>query len=435
VAGPAARPGAAAAYERATAELFALQGRGVKLGLENVRGLLDWMGAPDRSVRVVHVAGTNGKGSTAAFLEAGLRAAGLRTGLFTSPHLVDFRERVRVDGVPIARTAVVRGWTRIRPEVERRRMTFFEANTAIALEHFARRGCDVAVLETGMGGRLDATTATDPALCVLTRIAYDHREYLGRTLRAIAGEKAAILRGGAPGFSAPQSPDAVRAIREAAARARSDVSFTPAPGDVRVAETGTSFTWGGLRVRLRMVGRHQAQNAILALEALRRLVPDVPPRVLADAVGAVEVPGRFQRVDGPAGVLLLDVGHNPDALDAFAVAAADAYPGREVRAFVGMLRDKDLAGSLAQLAPAVRPPLLVGSAASAPPGRLLRRADWLRVPAADRRASAWVGSVARGLALLERWQAAGEGRIAAVVGSFTSVGEAMERLGVDPLRG
>jgi dihydrofolate synthase/folylpolyglutamate synthase len=184
-----------------------------------------------------------------------------------------------------------------------------------------------------------------------------------------------------------------------------------------------------------MVGRHQAQNAILALEALRRLVPDVPPRVLADAVGAVEVPGRFQRVDGPAGVLLLDVGHNPDALDAFAVAAADAYPGREVRAFVGMLRDKDLAGSLAQLAPAVRPPLLVGSAASAPPGRLLRRADWLRVPATDRRASAWVGSVARGLALLERWQAAGEGRIAAVVGSFTSVGEAMERLGVDPLRG
>jgi dihydrofolate synthase/folylpolyglutamate synthase len=426
---------AADAYARATAELFALQGRGVKLGLVNVRALLDWMGSPDRRVRVVHVAGTNGKGSTAAFLDAGLRAAGLRTGLFTSPHLVDFRERVRVDGAPIGRAEVVRGWERIRPEIERRRMTFFEANTALALDHFARRRCDVAVLETGMGGRLDATTATDAAVCVLTRIAYDHREYLGRTLRAIAGEKAAILRGGAPGFSAPQHPDAARAIRDAAARAGSDVSFVTVPGDVRVTEGGTAFTWSGVRVRLRMVGRHQAQNAVLALEALRRLVPEVPPRALADAVGAVEVPGRFQRVAGPGGTLLLDVGHNPDALDAFALAASEAYPARELRAFVGMLRDKDLAGSLARLASAVRPPLLVGSAASAPPGRLLRRADWMRVPAAHRGASAWVGSVARGLALLERWQAAGEGRIAAVVGSFTSVGEAMERLGLDPLRG
>jgi dihydrofolate synthase / folylpolyglutamate synthase len=383
------------------------------------------------------VAGTNGKGSTANYLAAGLRACGLSTGLFTSPHLVDFRERVRVDGTPLGEGEVERAWGEIRLEVERRRMTFFEANTAIALLHFARRGCDVAVLETGMGGRLDATTATTPAVCVLTRIAFDHRDYLGQTLRAIAGEKAAILRDGAPGFSARQEPEVERTIRERAATAGSALSFVEDPTDVRVGSAGTEFTWRGTRVRLAMVGWHQAQNALLALEVLRGLLPGAAPGALAAAIGGVEVPGRFQRVEGEAGLLVLDVAHNPDALACFARSFETAYPDRPKRIFLAMLRDKDLGGSLATLRrlEGLQQPLLVGCAASAPESRRYRPDDWLTLPPATRAGALWVGDVPAGLAELDRWQAATPGAIAALVGSFTSVGEVMASLEVDTLSG
>jgi dihydrofolate synthase/folylpolyglutamate synthase len=383
------------------------------------------------------VAGTNGKGSTANYLAAGLRTAGLSTGLFTSPHLVDFRERVRVNGVPIGEGEVARTWAEISPDVERRNMTFFEANTAIALLHFARRGCDVAVLETGMGGRLDATTATLPAVCVLTRIAFDHRDYLGQTLRKIAGEKAAILRAGAPGFSSRQEPDAERAIRERGANAGSRVSFVGEPEDVRIDDTGTEFVWRGARVRLAMVGMHQAENALLALEVLRELLPGLPTQDLTRAVGGVEVAGRFQRVQGRFGPLLLDVAHNPDALSCFARTFEAAYPGRPKRVFLAMLRDKDLGGSLAALHAlrALDPPLLVGCAASAPESRRYREDDWLTLPPATRTGAVWVGDVPAGLAELARWQAATPEGTAALVGSFTSVGEAMASLEVDTLAG
>ncbi|HEY7460488.1 MAG TPA: Mur ligase family protein [Gemmatimonadota bacterium] len=409
----------------------------MKLGLENIRALLDHLGSPDSRYRILHVAGTNGKGSTASYLAAGLRATGLSTGLFTSPHLVDFRERVRVDGEPIGETDVAEIWNEIRPEVGRRNMTFFEANTAIALLHFARRGCEVAVLETGMGGRLDATTATVPAVCVLTRIAFDHRDYLGKSLRAIAGEKAAILRAGAPGFSATQDPAAAGAIRTRGERAGSTVAFVGDPSRVRVESGRTEFTWRGLRVRLAMVGEHQAQNALLALETLSWLLPAVAPAALAQALSTVEVPGRFQRVARPVGPLLLDVAHNPDALACFARTFEDAYRGLPKRVFVAMLRDKDLPGSLAALRrlEGLIPPLLVGCAASAPENRRFRVEDWLALPAPVREGAAWVGGVPAGIAELDRWQAAAPGGVAALVGSFTSVGEEMAVLRVDTLAG
>ncbi len=340
-----------------------------------------------------------------------------------------------MDGTPIGKGEVSRIWAEMRPEVERRNMTFFEANTAMALLHFARRGCDVVVLETGMGGRLDATTATAPAVCVLTRIAFDHRDYLGQTLRAIAGEKAAILRDGAPGFSARQEPEVERTIRARGAKAGSPLSFVGEPADLRVASDRTEFTWRGTWVRLAMVGSHQAQNALLALEVLRRLLPGAAPDALAVAVAGVQVPGRFQHVEGGAGPLLLDVAHNPDALGCFARTLEAAHPGRPKRVFVAMLRDKDLGGSLAALRRlgGLELPLLVGCAASAPESRRYRLDDWLALTPAARAGAVWVGGVPAGLAELDRWQAATPGGIAALVGSFTSVGEAMASLEVDTL--
>ncbi|MFN2432200.1 MAG: folylpolyglutamate synthase/dihydrofolate synthase family protein [Gemmatimonadota bacterium] len=401
-----------------------------------MRALLDAIGAPDRRCRIVQVAGTNGKGSTASFLAAGLRSAGLRVGLFTSPHLVDFRERVRVDGRPISEDEVVHGWHEVWPEVERRSMTFFEANTAIALAHFARSGVEVAVLETGLGGRLDSVTATEAELCVITRIAFDHREYLGETLAAIAGEKAAILRGGAPGFSAPQSPTAERVIRERAHAAGSRVTFVPRPADVEVAEAATALTWRGERVRLRMPGEHQAQNATLALETLSALLPDQPPARLVEAVAGVVVPGRFQTLAEGAGSLVLDVAHNPDAVASLARTLTQVFPRRPKRVLLAMLRDKDLAGSLAALrrVEGLQAPVLVGSAASAPRSRRLREADWSALAGADRSGAEWIGDADGGLRRLRAWLAGTPDGVAVLTGSFTSVGEAMRATGVDPVR-
>jgi dihydrofolate synthase/folylpolyglutamate synthase len=430
----------ATSYLEATAELFALQGRGVKLGLDNIRALLEALDSPHRHYRVIQVAGTNGKGSTASFLAAGLQAAGLRVGLFTSPHLVDFRERIRIDDVPISEREVVQSWETIRPEIDRRNMTFFEANTAIALSHFADRRCDIAVLETGLGGRLDSTTAAQATVCLLTKIAFDHREYLGHTLGQIAAEKAAILRNGTRALSMPQDPEAAAVFRTIASRVGAELTFVEEPRDVWITPSGTEFFWRGERVWLRMVGRHQAQNALLALETLCDILPElvqtIPPMArLAQAIGSVEVPGRYHIVRGAAGPLVLDVAHNPDALLRFAEAMGDAYPASESRVFIAMLRDKDLEGSVAAVrsARSLVEPILMGSAASAPEGRRLRKEDWLALPASVRDAGVWVGGVSEGLAALEGWQREAPGRVTALVGSFTTVGEAMRQLGIGVL--
>ena len=242
-------------HDEALDWLHASESTGIKLGLENTNRLLAACGHPERRLRFLHIAGTNGKGSTCAMLDSILRRAGFRTGLYTSPHLVDFRERIRVDGKMIPREDLAEGLSRLRDAVRdwEHGPTFFEISTFLALDHFARSGCDIVVLETGMGGRLDSTNAVMPLVSTITPIDMDHMQWLGDTLDKIAAEKAGIIKAGIPVVSAPQQPAAAEVLRKTAADRGSSIRFVaePCPHPLSLA------------------GAHQKWNAALAVETLR----------------------------------------------------------------------------------------------------------------------------------------------------------------------
>jgi dihydrofolate synthase/folylpolyglutamate synthase len=303
-----------------------------KLG--RTRALLDLAGAPDRALRVVLVAGSKGKGSTCAMLASVLGARGARVGLYTKPHLQNYRERVRVDGVAISPAQFARAVGRMRALVPRLPVdagepTTFEVTTALALDCFKRTRCAVAVVEVGLGGRLDATNALEPELSLITPISYDHTAILGRTLGAIATEKAGILRPGRVALLAEQRPAALRALRHAchAVGARCQV----------VAPQRQSVP---------LHGAHQRQNAALAVAAARCLAP-ISESDITHGLQRLRWPGRFEVVDG----VVLDGAHNGASASALANALHDFAAGRPVHLVLGINRDKDARAVLRPLLP------------------------------------------------------------------------------------
>ena len=294
----------------------------------------------------MHVGGTNGKGSTATMLYEVLRAAGWRVGLYTSPHLVSFRERMVVDGVAIPEEAVAVWAERLRPVAEELRASFFEVTTAIAFADFAARGADVAVVEVGLGGRLDATNVLRPLAAGVTRIALEHTEYLGPDLASIAAEKAGIAKEGVP-FVTTEASDAVAAVLEREARGRGGLferlDVAAAVQGLAVGDGTSTFDlvtperrYHGLRVR--MGGAHQAANAALAVRLAERLPARFgvgEPEVRA-GLAAARVPGRFER----RGRWLFDVAHNPDGARSLVAALRAAPPPRPLVGVVAVLGDK-----------------------------------------------------------------------------------------------
>jgi dihydrofolate synthase / folylpolyglutamate synthase len=322
-------------FDEALAWLDATRPFGVKLGLENIRRLLAGLGNPQEGRAILHAAGTNGKGSVCAMLDAILRAAGHRTGLYTSPHLVDFCERIRVDGKKIPADDVAAGLSEIRTVSADwdHAPTYFEITTALALWHFARRDCGVIVLETGMGGRLDATNAIHPLVAILTPVAADHTEWLGETLAEVAAEKAGILKAGAPVVSARQEPEVAAVIL------------------ARAKELGCSLQVvdsSVCSVEVALRGAHQRSNAALAIRALEvaGLAPDAA--VIAQGLREVQWPGRFQALPGG---IVLDGAHNPHAIAQLVRNWREAYGERRTVVIFGALADKDYAGMMRELAP------------------------------------------------------------------------------------
>ena len=316
-------------YPDALAWLYATQLTGVKLGLETIHRLLDALDFDSRAVKILHVAGTNGKGSTCAMLDAVCRAQGYRTGLYTSPHLVSFRERIRLDGRPIPEAAVAGGLTHLRglcadwtPPP-----TFFEYTTALALDWLRRQHTEIIVVETGLGGRLDATNAVLPAASILTAIDYDHTAWLGDTLALIAGEKAGIIKPGVPVVSAPQEPEAAEVIARAARENGSSlhVVTTPLPADWPLA----------------LEGSHQRLNAALALDALHAAGIETGETARRAGLAQVEWPGRFQLLEN--GRVVLDGAHNPAAARRLAHNWHEKFGGHHrATVILGILRDKDI---------------------------------------------------------------------------------------------
>jgi len=359
-------------YAEAVARLLALRGgehAGMRPGLERIETLLEALGNPERRYTLVQVAGTNGKGSVAAMLAAILKADGRRVGLYTSPHLVSFRERIRVDGEAITEDDVADGFDAIATLVARLDATMFEASTALALDHFAREAVDVAVLEVGLGGRLDATTVGTPAVTAIARIDLDHQEVLGATLAAIAAEKAAIIRSGVA-VSAAQAPEAADVLLARAAAVGVPLLMEGRELSVRVrardleAQTidaaGPGWRLEGLRLPL--LGVYQPSNALVALAAARTL--GVRDAACREGLARARWPGRFEVLRARDRIVVLDGAHNPAGAAALAASLTEWFGTTPLTLVFGALRDKDAPGMLAALAPRAR--RLIFTASSSP---------------------------------------------------------------------
>jgi dihydrofolate synthase/folylpolyglutamate synthase len=323
-------------YSEALTWLYGTQRFGIKLGLENVQRLLRELDLPGKDQRIIHVAGTNGKGSVCAMIDSICRAAGYRTGLFTSPHLITYRERIRVNGEMIAPGEVAGGLSGIRELVKAwdPHPTFFEITTALAVDHFKKSGCELIVLETGLGGRLDATNALTALVSVITPVGYDHEKWLGNTLEAIAGEKAGIIKPKVPVVSAEQEPAAEKVIRSRAAECDAPLEFVAAVYDGRA--------------KLALAGKHQQENAALAIEALRVTDMTIESEAIARGLASVEWPARFQRWDDR---IVIDGAHNPAGARVLAETWQAEFGRERTTIILAVLREKNVAEICRDLAP------------------------------------------------------------------------------------
>lgn len=335
--------------ERARALLRLERPADIHLGLDRLREVLGRLDAPHRRHPAVIAAGTNGKGSTCAFLDASLRACGLRVGLYTSPHLVDWPERIRVNGEPISWTLLARSLGRVEEARAATPLTTFERLTAAAFLVFAEAALDLVILEVGLGGRLDATRVVRPVLSLLTPIGLDHRAFLGDTIAAVAREKAGVLEPGSPALTTA-SGEALDVLQSAARERGVVLSVVPAVRSGGFA--WRSLRWTGLEPGLR--GTHQQRNLGLALAGCAELdalgLARCDPVLCARAVAEIRWPGRLQLLATSPDVLL-DGAHNPHAARALAAAVREGWAGRPVHLLFGALADKDVAGVLDALLP------------------------------------------------------------------------------------
>jgi dihydrofolate synthase / folylpolyglutamate synthase len=421
------------------ARLFPQLATGVEWGLERVRTLLAAAGDPHLRYPTLHIGGTNGKGSVSATLASVLRASGLRVGLYTSPHLCSFSERIQVDGIPADARALIATADLLRESFVAVAPTFFEAATVLALAHFAREGVDVAVLEVGLGGRLDATNVVRPLVTAITGVAMDHTEYLGPTLPEIAREKAGIAKAGIPLLTAETDPEVREVFRRAAERV--GAPFHPMDSaeirDVELALDHTAFTldtgpWGTLRLRTPLPGMHQAVNTALAVRVLEALPSEMRPsaRAVLNGVGAVRWPGRLQveRVGDICWVL--DVAHNVAGASALAAALdrLDLPPPRVVVA--GVLGDKDWRSMLPQVFRLAERAILT----QPPSAPAARRWDPSEAAAAVREdgVSTPLEIEPDFVQALERARVEAAGGTVVVTGSCHTVGDALLALGIAP---
>jgi dihydrofolate synthase/folylpolyglutamate synthase len=332
--------------------------------LGRMRALLAALGDPQASFPSLHITGTKGKGSTSALCASVLGRAGYRTGFYSSPHLQDFRERIRIDGQPIPAADVVQTVAEIRPVADRvPGLTAFELITATAFLYFARQNVDFGVIEVGLGGRLDATNVILPLVAVITSLSYDHMHLLGNTLAEIAGEKAGIIKAGVPAVSAPQPPEALQVLERVAAERGAPLAVVGRDWQYSIDQydlAGQSFSvWpagdGAQPVRLStsLLGAHQAQNgavAYVALRALREQGLVIGDEALAEGFRQVDWPGRFEVLQ-QSPVLVVDCAHNGDSARRLVEALDDYFPGRRAVLLFGASADKDVPAMFDELAP------------------------------------------------------------------------------------
>lgn len=349
-------------YQESLDYLYGLQKNGIKFGLNSTESILAKVGNPHRKLRFIHVAGTNGKGSTAVMLSAILQGHGFRTGLYTSPHLVRFTERFSIDGREVSAQRILDVFRKIRATLdESQPPTFFEVTTAMAFAYFEEEETDWVVAETGLGGRLDATNVIHPEACIITNIGLEHQEYLGSTLASIAREKAGIIKEGIPLVTGALQP-VVQGILKTTCMNRNAPLFR-LKSDFRVRRNsdgsfqyrGMSKQWPALRLGLK--GTHQTGNAALALAAAETLEQrghiSLKPDIIEQALREVRWPARLEVLSEDP-LMVLDGAHNPQGAEALRDALKHCFHYEDLHLVIGIMADKDIRGILRRLLPLAR---------------------------------------------------------------------------------
>ncbi len=416
--------------------LYGLQQHGMKFGLDNIKRLMSALGEPQKAFLSIHVAGTNGKGSTSAMIESLLRTKGVRTGLFTSPHLVSFTERIRINGQEISEAEVMALADEVRNVVSGLgdfSPTFFEVVTAMAFLHFKRMNVQWAVVEVGMGGRLDATNILLPEVTVITSIGIDHSEFLGDTLEDIAREKAGIIKQGVPVVTAGQYPEVIgvieRRCEESGAplfRYHAEFSAETASRDPEAVSLHYQGSNTYRDVRLGLAGEYQVMNAALAIKAVETLSEKYPELEgdIRKGLGAVRWPGRLEMIkESPP--ILIDGAHNPPAAEALStfLRTVSGTKYKRIIMLVGVMSDKDIEGILKPLLPLAAEIVFAAPAY----GRAATVEKLADVAGAMGYASRKAATVAEALAVAEGLYEPGD--LIVVTGSFYTIGEAKEAVG------
>ena len=410
-------------YHKAIEFLHNLQWFGTTLGLENTFRLAELAGNPQNKLRFIHVAGTNGKGSTCAMLESIYRAAGLQVGLFTSPHLISFRERIQVNRELISEADVARLVDDIQPLLKQfsreHHPTFFEVVTVMALRHFAGQKCDLVIWETGLGGRLDATNIVTPLASVITNIALDHQQWLGNTLEKIAAEKAGIIKAGVPVITAADQPEVLKVIGQIAREKNAPLN--------KVGQASRLSRAGGTPA-LPLLGQHQKLNAAIAAETVKVLQKQIPvsEEQLRHGLSQLNWPGRLQLVDRGDQKILLDGAHNIASTESLRAALKENFPQANATLVLGILRDKDWPQMCEILAPIAKKifTVPVSSERTASPTELAEACG-----RANPKAEVTICS-----SLANALEITAAEKFLIVTGSLYLVGEAMELLGLSEAR-
>jgi dihydrofolate synthase/folylpolyglutamate synthase len=411
-------------YADAIEFLYGLRWFGAKFGLAHTFKLAALAGNPQNGLRFIHVAGTNGKGSTCAMLEGIYRAAGLRVGLFTSPHLVEFSERIQVNRKLISEKEVAALAAQMQPLLQEfapdEHPTFFEVVTVMALKYFAAQNCDLVVWEAGLGGRLDSTNIVSPLASVITNIQYDHQKYLGESLASIASEKAGIIKPAVPVITGTDAPEALEVIRQTAQERQAPI-IAVRVGQAHEPPLDT--------LSLPLIGEHQQRNAAVALEVVRTLNRTIPCSDEAIRLGlsSLHWPGRLQLVTRPSGQkVLLDGAHNRSGAESFAAALKTYFPEVHPVLILGILRDKDWSHMCEILAPLGWRILLV-------PVHSERTAEPHGLAEACRRFNPQA-EVTERASLSQALAEVASASFVAIAGSLYLIGEAMELLHLSPSR-
>lgn len=338
-------------YKEALSYIYGLERFGIKLGLENITSLLSYVGNPHLKFKSIHIAGTNGKGSVASMLESILCEAGYKTGLFTSPHLVDFRERVRICGKKIERDFILSFVKDIKPEIDKNKYTFFEVNTALAFSYFAEKKVDLAVVETGLGGRLDSTNVINPEIAIITKISFDHTQQLGKTLPQIAWEKGGIIKKSVPTLVIDKNPEIFDVFKSLCSEKNS--LFIPI-GNSCKWEIGKSTFSGSVfslfldskefkNLKINLAGEHQVLNAVTSVGACEQLIKkgwNITEEAIRKGLNKIDWRGRLE-VLRKRPLVITDVAHNPEGIEVLVSSLKKLIPDKKIMFIFGVVEGKD----------------------------------------------------------------------------------------------